>query len=82
WKFRTGDFAFTIPRSGTITSFAAHFTGEFGLIQRDTLTVHAQIYKSSGADIDTNTFVPIASSLINLSPTYPGLGQLVRALSL
>lgn len=72
------DFAFTMPRSGTITSFAAHFTTDLiDFASPFAATIHAQIYLSTGADIDTNTFRPVASTDISLSPTVPTLGAFV-----
>ncbi len=64
------NFAFQVPRAGTITSFSAFFstTAALSLIG-STVVVTAQIYQSTTPN---NVFSPIAGTLINLTPSLTG----------
>ncbi len=65
------NFAFQVPRAGTITSFSAFFstTAALSLIG-STVTVTAQIYQSVTPN---NVFSPIAGTLVNLTPSLTGV---------
>ena len=65
------NFAFQVPRAGTITSFSAFFstTAALSLIG-STVVVTAQIYQSATPN---NVFSPIAGTLINLTPSLTGV---------
>ncbi|KEQ26352.1 hypothetical protein ET33_31275 [Paenibacillus tyrfis] len=65
------DFAFSVPRAGTITSIAAFFavTASLNLGPVLTATVSAQLYKAPATN---NTYDPIGP-VITLSPTLTGL---------
>nr|WP_302600734.1 exosporium glycoprotein BclB-related protein [uncultured Acetatifactor sp.] len=65
------NFAFQVPRAGTITSFSAFFstTAALSLIG-STAVVTAQIYQSTTPN---NVFSPIAGTLINLTPSLTGV---------
>ncbi len=65
------NFAFQVPRAGTITSFSAFFSTTAALsLVGSTATVTAQIYQSTTPN---NVFSPIAGTLINLSPALTGV---------
>ena len=65
------NFAFQVPRAGTITSFSAFFSTTLALsLIGSTVTVNAQIYQSATPD---NVFSPIAGTLIALSPSLSGI---------
>jgi BclB C-terminal domain-containing protein len=64
------DFAFSVPRSGTITSIAAFFSTTAALaLVGSTITITAQLYSSTTPD---NTFSPVAGTLVTLSPALTG----------
>ena len=64
------NFAFQVPRAGTITSFSAFFSTTLALsLIGSTVTVNAQIYQSATPN---NVFSPIAGTLINLTPSLTG----------
>src|SRR5690606_24947120 len=61
------NFAFTVPRDGTITSFAAYFSTTAALsLPLLTATIHAQLYSSTTPN---NIFSPIAGTDISLAPS-------------
>ncbi|WP_051624296.1 exosporium glycoprotein BclB-related protein [Clostridium akagii] len=65
------NFAFSVPRDGTITSIAAYFSTTAALsLVGTTITVNAQLYSSTTPN---NTFVPIAGTLVTLSPSITGI---------
>lgn len=65
------NFAFQVPRAGTITSFSAFFSTTVALsLVGSTVTVNAQIYQSTTPN---NVFSPIAGTLISLTPSLSGL---------
>lgn len=65
------NFAFQVPRAGTVTSFSAFFSTTLALsLVGSTVTVNAQIYQSTTPD---NVFSPIAGTLITLSPSLSGI---------
>ena len=64
------NFAFSVPRDGTITSIAAFFSLVVGLnIIGTTSTVQAQLYSSTTPN---NIFSPIAESLVTVG-SYSGI---------
>lgn len=65
------NFAFSLPRDGTISSISAYFSVTAGLsLIGSTITVKAQLY---GSATPNNTFLPIAGTDINLSPSLTGI---------
>jgi BclB C-terminal domain-containing protein len=65
------NFAFQVPRAGTITSFSAFFSTTIALsLIGSTVTVNAQIYQSTTPN---NVFSPIPGTLIGLSPSLSGV---------
>lgn len=64
------DFAFSIPRDGTITSISAMFstTTPNNFVDTD-VQVNAVLYIG---DQTTNNFVPILASLVSLTPVFTG----------
>jgi BclB C-terminal domain-containing protein len=70
------NYAFVVPRDGTITSISAFFSVVVGLSLADTPDVTAQIYAST--DPDSNTFAPVAGALVTMSlPAVTVLGTTV-----
>ncbi|MCE5293372.1 MAG: hypothetical protein LLF94_02000 [Chlamydiales bacterium] len=64
------DYAFSIPRDGTITSLATYFSVNSPLVLTGTtVTVHAQLYASSTLD---NIFTPVPGASVDLAPTLTG----------
>jgi len=65
------NFAFSVPRDGTITSIAAFFstTAELSLVG-STVTITAQLYSSTAPD---NTFSPVAGTVVTLAPALTGV---------
>ena len=65
------DFAFSVPRIGTITSISAFFSTTAALaLALATVTVTAQLYRSTTPD---NIFTPIPGASVALSPTLTGI---------
>lgn len=64
------NFAFSVPRDGTITALTAYFStsgnSNFG---DNTVTVFAQLYQTTVPD---NLFTPIAAVKVTLAPTLTG----------
>ncbi|WP_261752087.1 exosporium glycoprotein BclB-related protein [Rossellomorea vietnamensis] len=61
------NFAFSVPRGGTITSMSAFFSATASVTLVGDTTIIAQLYRS--ADPSTNTFDPIPETLVSLNPT-------------
>ena len=62
------NFAFSVPRDGTITSLAAYFSATAALaIGIGTLSITAQVYRSIAPS--TNIFTPIATAKVNINLT-------------
>ncbi|WMT43341.1 exosporium glycoprotein BclB-related protein [Paenibacillus sp. D2_2] len=72
-EFPILDFAFSVPRAGTITSIAAFFSTTIALTLEATVTVTAQLYTSTAASGPTNTFIPIPGASVDLSPSITGI---------
>jgi BclB C-terminal domain-containing protein len=65
------NFAFSAPRSGTITSLSANFSTTAGLsLIGSTLTVTAQLYTASAG---SNNFSPVSGALVTLAPALTGI---------
>ena len=65
------NFAFSVPRDGTISSIAAYFstTAALSLIG-STVTITAQLYEST---TPSNTFTPIPGATVTLAPPLTGI---------
>jgi BclB C-terminal domain-containing protein len=64
------NFAFSVPRAGTITSIAAYFSTTLALaLVGTTITISAQLYSSTTPD---NTFSPIGTP-VTLAPALTGI---------
>ncbi|WP_375103878.1 exosporium glycoprotein BclB-related protein [Paenibacillus sp. RS8] len=65
------NFAFSVPRTGTLTSLAAYFstTASVSLVG-STVTITAQLYRSTTPN---NTFTAVPGALVTLSPALTGL---------
>ena len=59
------NFAYSVPRTGTITSIAAYFSVTLGITLLGTANVTAQLFRSTTPD---NIFSPIAGAEVNLPP--------------
>ncbi|WP_181347999.1 exosporium glycoprotein BclB-related protein [Thalassobacillus sp. CUG 92003] len=73
------NFAFSVPRDGTITSVAAYFSATASVTLVGDTTIQAQVYRS--ADPATNIFTPIPETLVTLSPELTApvtLGDIAR----
>jgi BclB C-terminal domain-containing protein len=66
------DFAFVVPRAGTITSISGFFSSTVGLIASTSpVTVRAELWRSTTPA--SSTFNP-TGAFVNLAPTYgPGI---------
>lgn len=65
------NFAFTAPRSGSITSMSAFFSTTAALsLVGTTITIQAQLYKALSA---SNTFTPVSGAAVNLAPGLTGV---------
>jgi BclB C-terminal domain-containing protein len=65
------NFAFSVPRDGTITSIAAYFSTTIGLaLVGTTVTINAQLFSSTTPD---NTFTAIPGTQVVLSPSLTGI---------
>jgi BclB C-terminal domain-containing protein len=73
------NFAFSMPRDGTITSLSAYFSvaGALTLIG-STITVTAQLYSSA---TPSNTFTAVPGATVTLAPSLTGLVTLGAVLS-
>ncbi len=69
----TLNFAFSVSKSGTLSSFAAFFTLSDPLtIVGTTITIFAELYESTTGG---NIFTPLAGSTVTLVPPYTGTPQ-------
>ncbi|MBU3166315.1 bclB domain-containing protein [Clostridium estertheticum] len=65
------NFAFSVPRDGTITSVAAYYSNVLALaLVGSTVTITAQLYSSTTPD---NTFTPIPGAVATLAPPLTGI---------
>ncbi|WP_096439835.1 exosporium glycoprotein BclB-related protein [Alteribacter populi] len=65
------NFAFSVPREGTITSIAAYFSTTAALeLVGSTVSITAQLFSSETPD---NTFTPIPGASVTLDPPLSGL---------
>ncbi|MEW4240137.1 exosporium glycoprotein BclB-related protein [Priestia megaterium] len=63
------NFAFSVPRDGTLTAIAAYFSTTLALnLLSTTITLTAQLYRSTTPN---NTFSPVPGASVNL--TLPGV---------
>ncbi|QTM99580.1 bclB domain-containing protein [Sediminibacillus dalangtanensis] len=60
------NFAFSVPREGTITSIDAYFSTTASVDLIGDITINAQLYRSP--DPATNIFDPIPETLVTLTP--------------
>ncbi|MDQ6481786.1 exosporium glycoprotein BclB-related protein [Dyadobacter sp. LHD-138] len=77
------NLAFSVPRAGTITALSAYFSTTVALaLFGSTVTVTAQVYKSSGPN---NSFAPVPGAIVNLAPgltgTFVPLGTTVNGIT-
>lgn len=64
------NFAFSMPRAGTITSLSAYFSTTAALsLLGSSITIRAQLYVSNTPN---NVFTPIPGAVVNLSPALSG----------
>lgn len=67
------NYAFTVPRSGTLTSLSAFFSATLAVgVGIGNYTVHAALYRSPAPA--TNVFTAISGADLALAPAFPGLG--------
>lgn len=65
------NFAFSVPRDGTITSITAYFSNTVALtLIGSTVTLTGQLYSSNTPN---NTFTPIPGAIVTLAPPYTGV---------
>ncbi|WP_304363389.1 exosporium glycoprotein BclB-related protein, partial [Paenibacillus pasadenensis] len=65
------NFAFSVPRDGTITALSAYFSTTAALsLVGSTISITATLYSSSTPD---NTFTPIAGTEVTLAPALTGV---------
>jgi BclB C-terminal domain-containing protein len=65
------NFAFSVPRDGTITSLAAYFSNTVALtLVGTTVTLTAQLFSSATPD---NTFTPVPGAIVTLAPPLTGI---------
>jgi BclB C-terminal domain-containing protein len=65
------NFAFSVPRDGTITSIAAFFSTALALdLPTSTVTITAQLYSSPPPP--DNIFTPIPGAIVTLTPSLTG----------
>jgi BclB C-terminal domain-containing protein len=68
------NFAFSVPRDGTITSIAAYFSNTVALaLVGTTVTITAQLFSSATPD---NTFTAVPGALVTLAPALTGIVSL------
>ena len=64
------NFAFSMPRAGTITSLSAYFSTTAALsLLGSSITIRAQLYVSNTPN---NVFTPIPGAIVNLAPALSG----------
>jgi BclB C-terminal domain-containing protein len=65
------NYAFSVPRDGTITSITAYFSNTVALaLVGSTITITAQLYSSTTPD---NTFTPVVGASVTLVPALTGI---------
>lgn len=65
------NFAFSMPRDGTITSISTYFSTTVAqALVGSTITLTGQLYESSTPD---NTFTPIPGAVVTLAPALTGV---------
>jgi BclB C-terminal domain-containing protein len=65
------NFAYSVPRSGTITSMSAYFSTTVALaLIGSTVTITAQLYQSTTPN---NSFSPIPGAVVTIAPSLTGL---------
>ena len=65
------NFAFSVPRAGTITSIAAYFSTTVALtLIGSSVTITAQLYRSTTPN---NIFSPIPGAVVTLAPPLTGI---------
>ncbi|WP_339209478.1 exosporium glycoprotein BclB-related protein [Paenibacillus sp. FSL K6-3182] len=65
------NFAFPVPRNGTITSLAAYFSTTVALSLVDsTVTITAQLYQSTTPN---NSFTAVPGAVVTLAPPLTGV---------
>ncbi|MFC4775458.1 exosporium glycoprotein BclB-related protein [Paenibacillus sp. GCM10023252] len=65
------NFAYSVPRDGTLTSMAATFSSTLALaLVGTTVTITAQLYVSTAT---SNTFSPVPGALVTLTPSLTGI---------
>jgi BclB C-terminal domain-containing protein len=65
------NFAFSVPRDGTITSISAYFSNTVALtLVGTTVTITAQLFSSDTPD---NTFTAIPGAVVTLAPPLTGI---------
>ncbi|GAF22885.1 hypothetical protein JCM19047_2664 [Bacillus sp. JCM 19047] len=66
------NFAFVVPRSGTITALSGFFSVTAGLsLVGSTVTITAQVFRSPGPT-PTNTLTAIPGAVVTLAPALTG----------
>jgi BclB C-terminal domain-containing protein len=61
------NFAFPVPRSGTITSISGFFSNIASVAITGSVAITAQLYQSTG-----NSFTPISGAIVTLAPALSG----------
>lgn len=65
------NYAFSVPRAGTITSLSAYFSSTTALaLIGSTVTLTAQLYQSSSFN---NVFTPVPGATVTLAPSLTGV---------
>lgn len=65
------NYAFSMPRDGTITSMSAYFSSTVALsLIGTTITINEQLYCSTTPD---NIFVPVAGANVTVAPSLSGI---------
>lgn len=76
------NFAFSVPRAGTITALSAFFSTTVALsLVGSSITVQAQLYQSTTPN---NIFTPIPGAVVTLAPALTGIiavGTLVNGIT-
>lgn len=66
------NFAFSVPRDGTITSLSASFSNTIALtLIGSTLNVTAQLYQAYSSS--SNIFTAVPGAIVTLAPSYTGI---------
>ncbi|GAF15610.1 hypothetical protein JCM19046_5093 [Bacillus sp. JCM 19046] len=67
------NFAFSVPRDGTITSLTGFFSTTAALsLVGSSITISAQVFRSAGPT-PTNTFTVIPGAIVTLTPDLTGV---------